>query len=159
VFPCAGDDQWVAVVARDDGEWDRLAGLVGRPDLAGVGVADRLARRDELEAAVAAWTATLAPAEVDRRCQAERIASHVVQNAPELMLDPQLDHLGHWHRVPHPVHGAIVVEGARVALSRTPVVPLAAGPVLGEHVEHVLRDLLGYDAGRIEGLAASGIFR
>jgi crotonobetainyl-CoA:carnitine CoA-transferase CaiB-like acyl-CoA transferase len=159
VFPCAGDDQWVAVVARDDGEWQRLARLIGRGDLAGAGLDERLARRDEIESAVAAWTSGRVPSEVDRLCQAEGVASHAVQNAPELMVDPQLDHVGHWHRVPHPVHVAVVVEGARVALSRTPVVPHSAGPLLGEHVEHVLRDLLGYDTEHIEQLSGTGIFR
>ena len=87
------------------------------------------------------------------------VASHAVQNAPELMLDPQLAHAGHWHRVPHAVHGELVVEGARVALSLTPVVPRAAGPLLGEHIEHVLRELLGYDTEQVAQLQASGIFR
>jgi crotonobetainyl-CoA:carnitine CoA-transferase CaiB-like acyl-CoA transferase len=29
VFPCAGEDTWVAVVARDDAEWARLAERIG----------------------------------------------------------------------------------------------------------------------------------
>lgn len=158
VFPAAGDDRWVAVVAQDDAAWAALAALVGRADLAGLGPTERLARREELEAIVGTWTSTHAPGEVEAACQAVGVAAHRVQNADELLLDPQLLHLGHWRRVPHPRHGETVVEGPRMELSRTPVGPLAAGPLLGGHVRSVLEELLGYDPARVDELAASGLF-
>jgi benzylsuccinate CoA-transferase BbsF subunit len=54
--------------------------------------------------------------------------------------------------VPHPVHGTCVVEGPRVALSRTPGHVRRAGATVGEHNDVVLRDLLGYDDDRISNL-------
>ena len=86
VFPCAGEDQWVAVVARDDAEWQRLAAVIGRTDLAGLGLDERLARREELEDAVSTWTSGLLPSQVDEACQTVSVASHAVQNAPELKI-------------------------------------------------------------------------
>jgi formyl-CoA transferase len=56
---------------------------------------------------------------------------------------------------PHPLHGSIDVEGPRVLLSRTPG-EAGAVPLLGEHTERVLTELLGYDAGRMEELRATG---
>ncbi len=158
VFPAAGEDQWVAVVAQDDAAWAALAGLVGRPDLAGLDAGERLARHEELEGVVRAWTSVRSPVEAEAACQAIGVAAHSVQNAVELLVDPQLVHQGHWRRVPHPVHGETVVEGPRVELSRTPVGPSAAGPLLGGHVRSVLEDLLGYDPARVDELAASGLF-
>lgn len=158
VFPAAGHDQWVAVVAQHDEAWAGLAGLIGRPDLASLSHGQRQARREELEAAVAAWTSGLEPGDVEQRCQEAGVAAHRVQNAPELADDPQLAHLGHWLEVEHSLHGPTLVEAARFRMSRTPIGPRRGGPTLGEHTFEILTDLLGYDSDRIADLAAAEAF-
>ena len=158
VFPAAGDDRWVAVVAQDDRAWTELAGLIGRPDLAVLPLADRLARREELEAAVSAWTSRLEEADVEERCQAAGIAAHRVQNSPELAVDPQLAHRGHWVDVPHSTHGTTIIEAPRFTMSRSRVWPERAAPALGEHLYEVLTEHLGYDADKVAELAAAEAF-
>ncbi len=158
VFPAAGDDRWVAVVAQHDDAWRALAGLIGRPDLAVLRLAERLSRREELEAALSAWTAALDEADVEAQCQAAGIAAHRVQNSPELAVDPQLAHRGHWVEVPHSVHGTTIIEAPRFAMSRSRVWPERAAPALGEHLYEVLADRLGYDPDRIAELAAAEAF-
>jgi crotonobetainyl-CoA:carnitine CoA-transferase CaiB-like acyl-CoA transferase len=44
-------------------------------------------------------------------------------------------------------------------LSRTPVVAPTAAPLLGEHTEEVLRDLLGRDAETVARLRQTGTIR
>ena len=122
VYPSTGDDQWVAVACRDDADWRTLADLIGRPDLAGLSMAERLARRDELDAIVAAWTSCRSCDDAMVQAIAAGVPAHAVQNSGECADDPQLRHLGHWVELPHPEHGTIVVEGARMALSDTPAV-------------------------------------
>ncbi len=158
VFPAAGDDRWVAVVAQDDAAWQSLARLIGCPELADLPLAERLARRDELEAAVATWTNGLDESEAERQCQAAGIAAHRVQNSPELAIDPQLEHRSHWVEVPHATHGTTTIEAPRFSMSRSRVWPEAAGPALGEHLYEVLTDHLGYDADQIAELAAAEAF-
>ncbi len=158
VFPAAGADRWVAIAAQSDPAWAELAGLIGRPDLAGVPLGERIDRRRELEDLVAAWTAPQTASEAEAVCQAAGIAAHQVQNADELAEDPQLDHLDHWRTVPHPTHGDTIVEGPRVRLSETPIGPTKSAPTLGEHTFDVLADLLGYDVDRIADLAVAEVF-
>ncbi len=43
VYPCAGDDRWVAIACRDDRDWEALANLLGRTDLAPLGLSARQA--------------------------------------------------------------------------------------------------------------------
>jgi len=93
---------------------------------------------------------------VEKALQARGVPVHGVQNSAECWADPQLQHRHHYLTVEHPVHGTCVVEGPRVLLSRTPGVVHRSGPMLGEHTDLVLRQLLGYDDDRIADLAIAG---
>ena len=63
VYPAAGEDRWIAIACRDDNDWRNLCAAMGREDLAAdarfASAADRLARREELDAIVAQWTSAL----------------------------------------------------------------------------------------------------
>ncbi len=158
MFPAAGHDQWVAIVAQSDEAWQALAELIGTPGDAGLDLSGRLAASARLEAAVAAWTAEQAVDEIEAACQARGIAAHRVQNSPELTADPQLAHRRHWLQVEHTQHGPTWVEAPRFHLSRSPIGPRRGSPMLGEHTFEILTDLLGYDSDRIADLAAAEAF-
>ena len=158
VFSAAGEDQWVAIVAQDQQAWGALAALVGRADLAALTLTERQARRQDIEAGVEAWSRGRAVAEVVQLCQAAGVASHGVQNSPELAVDPQLIERGHWVNVPHSLHGETVVEASRFRLSRTPIGPSRGAPMLGEHLFEVLSEILGYSEETIAELAAAECF-
>ena len=57
VYRSAGDDAWVAIACRDDADWQALAALLDRADLAGLTTAERRAREAELDDVIGAWTA------------------------------------------------------------------------------------------------------
>jgi crotonobetainyl-CoA:carnitine CoA-transferase CaiB-like acyl-CoA transferase len=84
------------------------------------------------------------------------VAAHAVQHSAEVVADPQLVHRGTPVRVPHPTLGHVWVEGTQARWSRTQPAPAFAGPPLGHHTEHVLAELLGYDAERIADLVLAG---
>jgi crotonobetainyl-CoA:carnitine CoA-transferase CaiB-like acyl-CoA transferase len=158
VAPAAGTDRWVAVVCEDDEQWRALCRLAGfDAALADLDLASRLARADELEALVAAWTASQPAAAVAARLQEAGVAAHSLDDSADLWADPQLSHRGHFAVVDHSLHGQIVVEGPRFSISGGRVEPLAAAPTLGEHVFDVLNGILGYDADRIADLAAAEV--
>jgi crotonobetainyl-CoA:carnitine CoA-transferase CaiB-like acyl-CoA transferase len=95
IYPCEGDDRWVAIAARGDDEWATLAELMGKPALATdarfVTHDARVAHYDELDAEIAHWTATLDRYEVMRLCQDRGLIGAAVQDAADLATsDPQL---------------------------------------------------------------------
>jgi crotonobetainyl-CoA:carnitine CoA-transferase CaiB-like acyl-CoA transferase len=155
VAPTRGDDRWIAVTCEDDAQWATLANLAGRPDLAGLDVAERHARREEVEAAVSEWTATKDGHDLAAALQAAGVPAHALVDSVDLWNDPHLAHRGHWVWVDHDRFGSIPIEGTRFQLSRTPAPPLRAAPTLGQHAYEILTELLGYDADRIADLAAS----
>ncbi len=156
VYPCLGDDAWVAVACPDDGHWRTLAALLGRPDIGALGAEERHARRDELDALVEAWTATRTPGYVQDTLVAAGVPAHAVQNSGECAADPQLAHQGHFVTVDHAEHGTVVVEGSRTTLSATPAVVQGSPPVLGQHTVDVLTEVLGYSDDRLGELFAAG---
>jgi benzylsuccinate CoA-transferase BbsF subunit len=159
VFPAAGDDRWVAIVARDDADWRALCAVMEHHDLAArfATRADRLAHQDELEAIVGAWTSARDAHAVEALLQARGVPASVVQTSADLVRDPQLLHRGHFVRLAHPELGETVVEGSRFRLSRTPARITAVAPTYGCDNDHVLRTILGYDDERITALVAAGV--
>jgi crotonobetainyl-CoA:carnitine CoA-transferase CaiB-like acyl-CoA transferase len=155
VYPSTGDDRWVAIACRDDADWRALAAILGRDDLAGLTTAERLARRDELDAIVAAWTAERSQEAAADVAISAGVPAHAVQNSGECMDDPQLVHLGHFVTLPHPDHGTIVVEGSRCRLSETPAEVNRTPPFLGQDTVDVLLGELGYDDVRLGELYAA----
>jgi len=153
VYPAAGDDRWIAVVCETDTQWRSLCTEMRRPDLADLGPAERLDRRDELDAVVAAWTARQDALGLTHRLQAFGVPAHLVAEAPDVWADPQLDGRGLFDWAPHPAVGRVVVDNPPYLLSRSRGVYAWGGPTYGQHVEEVLGGILGYDGERIAELA------
>jgi crotonobetainyl-CoA:carnitine CoA-transferase CaiB-like acyl-CoA transferase len=158
IYPAAGVDDWVAIAVRNERDWQALATAIGRADLGGdsqlATVAGRRDRRDEIDAAITAWTTQRPPSVAESELQALTVPAHGVLHAqsPE---DPQLAHLDHVVSVSHQGRPDRLIERTRIELTRTPPEPSHV-PAIGEHTDTVLRDLLGYPADRIEALRASG---
>jgi formyl-CoA transferase len=59
--------------------------------------------------------------------------------------------------VTSPEGDLVVLDGVPVRLSRTPGYVAAPGPLLGEHTDAVLRDVLGLDAAEVRRLREAGV--
>jgi crotonobetainyl-CoA:carnitine CoA-transferase CaiB-like acyl-CoA transferase len=160
VFRTRGEDRWVAITARDDAEWRRLAGLIGAPGLADdprfATLAARKTNEDALEAAIAAWTAGRDAYEVERLLQAEGVPAHVVAESADVVNDPQLLARRSFIKQPHPRSGETVIDAARYDLSATPAQYPRTAPVFGRDNQYVLAEILGYPQSKIDALGAAG---
>ena len=160
VFRTRGEDRWVAITARSDEEWRRLASLIGGSVLADdprfATLAARKANEDALEAIIAAWTADQDALAVERRLQAEGVPAHIAAESADIVADPQLLARGSFVKLPHPRSGETVIDAARYDLSETPAQYPRAAPTFGQDNPYVLAELLGYPEARIEALRAAG---
>jgi len=159
VYPCTGDDNWVAISVMTDEMWPRFCAAAGHPEWADdarfATLADRLENQDALDAAVDAWTQTLAASQVQALLQAADVAAGVVQGGRGLTDDPQLEHLGFYTTLEYPEIGEFSHSGWPVTMSRTPY-EVKRAPMLGEHNETVLADILGFSEEEIADLLAEG---
>jgi benzylsuccinate CoA-transferase BbsF subunit len=160
VYRAAGVDNWVAIVARDEGEWAALCEVAGHPEWRSdprfATLPDRLRNRAELDALIEGWTAQLDADDVEALLVAAGVAAHRVARSADVFADPQVAHRGHFTEVDHPVVGRVPLETSRMRFSRTPAKLPAPGPTYGQHTHQVLTEILGYDDDRIAALAAAG---
>ncbi len=139
VYPCRGDDRWIAIAVFDDREWTALCGVAIRRDAgAGAGADDdadtdadtqwtndarfaqaesRTKHERELDDAIGRWTRTQDRFELMRRLQAVGVQAGVVQTFEDLLSDPQLAHRRHFEALEHHHLGAMHFErcGFRIA--------------------------------------------
>jgi crotonobetainyl-CoA:carnitine CoA-transferase CaiB-like acyl-CoA transferase len=160
VYPAAGDDQWVAIVCRDDDDWRRLCAAMENENLARdsryASAAGRLDHRDAIDSSIADWSRKLDRAAIESRLQSHGVPAYQVQDSADAYHDPQFVYREHFVALDHPSLGKFTVEGARAKLSRTPAAVRRAAPSLGQDNQHVLESILGYDETQISELVASG---
>jgi crotonobetainyl-CoA:carnitine CoA-transferase CaiB-like acyl-CoA transferase len=152
VYPSAGFDNWLALSVTSQSQWTAFCRLAGFDDVSEMDVAARRAVEDDLDERIGAWMAELDGEELQASLQAAGIPAHRVVDTHDLAEDPQLAHRGHFIAVQHPLFGAAAVESTRLLFSRTQAVTAEVAPSFGIDNEKVLREILGYDAERINAL-------
>jgi benzylsuccinate CoA-transferase BbsF subunit len=155
-FPCTGDDRWVAVAAWTDDEWARLSAIIGVDDPHLDHLDARLARIDEVEAAVGAWTRTRSREEVATILQNAGIEAVPVYDFGDIHDDPQVAAREHFVQLTHPATGPTFYERNGFRLSDAPSGYGRSGPTLGQDNDWVLGELLGLSADEQEQLRADG---
>jgi benzylsuccinate CoA-transferase BbsF subunit len=161
VYQCQGDDAWCTMAVRTDEEWRALCTVMGSPSWTQeeqfATRAAREAHSDALDAQITAWTAQLAAQEVMDRLQQVGVPAAVVHNVTKLDTDPQLAHRQHYARLEHPKIGANVIDNYGFRLSATPGGVRAPSPLLGQHNDYVLGELLGVSQEKIARLSEAGV--
>jgi benzylsuccinate CoA-transferase BbsF subunit len=153
-------DRWVSIVCADDAEWARLAGAIGRPELAGdprfATLSSRKQNEDELEAIITGWTSTRHVKDVVEHLQKAGVAAGAVADNKYLFEDPNLNARGYFVYKEHPEVGALAHCGIPFRMSATPCEVHSAAPTLGQHTDEVLTGLLGYSPAEVEKLRKLG---
>lgn len=162
VYPCQGEDRWVAVAVFDDQDWLRFVEALGNPGWAKderfATQVSRHAHQDELDGHVADWTRARDPHEVMSLLQAAGVAAGAAQNAQDLNEhDPQLADRGIFFELDHPVIGPARFEGTPIRFSRTQQQNWRSAPLLGEDNRYVFGEVLGLSEDEISDLEEEGV--
>ena len=157
-----GDERWIAIAVEDDAQWQRLCDLVGA-DRAGAQAwqteawrtqAGRLADVDAIERMLAAWVAPQEVAALEALLRAAGVPACRVRTGADFAADAAAAAAGAFPVVAHPTagHRRYTALPFRDTAGRRP--PTRRAPLLGEHVDHVLLDVLGLDAEAVQRLMA-----
>ena len=157
-YPCAGEDKWIVIEARNDAEWSALQGVIGE-GLEGFGtLADRIARREELEAELAAWTAARDPVEAEATLRAAGVPTAATLGPGDVLNSEHLGARGYWQWQERAVVGNQPNPSAPFREAGAGPYPIATpAPTLGQHNAEVLGGILGLSEADLERLTRSGV--
>ena len=141
-----GEPDHLILAVGNDGQFAKFCAVVGRPDLAANPlfaknqgrVRNRASLVPQLEAIFktrdkASWLAAL---------EAAKVPCGAINNLAEVFADPQVQQRGMIDTWQHPLGGAVELVASPIKMSATPVRTDLPPPLLGQHTEEVLRELL-----------------
>jgi len=157
-YPCT--DGWVLVAGNGDSIFTRLMTTIGHDDWARdptlVGNAARVARVDEIDAAIGAWTCTRTVTAVLDALNAAQVPAGRLYTAKDIAEDPHYRARGMVERITSADGLPLEVPGIVPKLSATPGRITRRAPTLGEDTQAVLREL-GITPEQEVGLRARGV--
>lgn len=159
LFPAAGDDKWVAICVRSDTEWAALVEVMGSPDWADAGMAEDARRVDEneIEANIAAWTATMTSAAIVDACLAAGVPSGPMLTGATQSVDPHFEARGYLVKLHQPPIGGMIFEGGGFHASAMVGPDIFPAPGLGQQTREIASDWFGLANDEIEKLVADGV--
>jgi crotonobetainyl-CoA:carnitine CoA-transferase CaiB-like acyl-CoA transferase len=158
VYPCAGEDEWLAVSVESDAEWQELAAVVGGGlDRRHRTLAERLEHHEEIDRAISAWSAGRDKREAMQTLQAAGIRAAAVMTNRDIVEDEHVAARGfmvEWDQVDV---GVRKFPGFPIHFTDPAEIPLRSAPGLGADNHYVLAELLGYPEARVAALADAGV--
>jgi formyl-CoA transferase len=139
--------------------WEKVCDLIGEPnwktDAGFATPPERLDKLNQIFERVEQWTMTKTKFEVMDLCNPLDIPVGPILSMKEIADDEGLYATGTLVKVDHPERGEYISVGCPIKLSASPV-DVERSPLLGEHTEEILRDVLKYSDEEIQAISESG---
>jgi crotonobetainyl-CoA:carnitine CoA-transferase CaiB-like acyl-CoA transferase len=160
-YRCKDEDRWCAVAVTTDEEWDNFCRVIGNPDWTKnpkfATLSGRKENEDELERLVEEWTTQRLAWDVMTIMQEGGVPAGVVETGEDqLEHDLQTRHRNFFQEVDHPRLGTHHPAASPFHLSKAPC-QIERAPLLGEHNEYVLKEILGLNDEEVVDLVINGV--
>ena len=158
-YRCA-DGAYALIAGNGDSIFKRLMACIGRPDLAqDAGLASntgRVARVEELDAAIGQWAQTLSVDDVLAALEKADVPAGKIYTVADIAADPHYAARGMLESVTMADGSALAVAGFVPKLSLTPGGHQRNAPTLGQDTDAVLREV-GLSDAQISALRERGV--
>ncbi|MBH3426550.1 CaiB/BaiF CoA transferase family protein [Pseudomonas alkylphenolica] len=158
-FPTADGDFILTV--GNDGQFRKFAEVAGQPQWADdprfATNKQRVANRAELIPLIRQATVFKTTAEWVAQLETAGVPCGPINDLAQMFADPQVKARGLAIEIPHPLAGHVPQVASPIRLSETPVEYRNAPPLLGEHTQQVLGEVLGLTSAEIERLQLSKV--
>ena len=139
--------------------WGNICDLIGKPEWKedpDYATPDaRLDKIPQIFDTIEGWTKTKTKFEVMEACNPLNIPCGPILSMKELAEEPSLRETGTIVEVDHPTRGTYLTVGNPIKLSDSPS-EVIRSPLLGEHTEEILNEVLGYSDEEVERIRSSG---
>ena len=154
-------DGWLMLAVGNDGQFTALCQVLGLAELAQderfATNPARVRHREILVPLLEERFRTQTTAYWAECLPAANVPCSPVNDIPTALADPQAQARQMVQYIEHPVTGRIPQLGPVPKMSATPAQMQSPPPLLGEHTESVLRELLGFEAEQIAQLRKDGV--
>jgi formyl-CoA transferase len=139
--------------------WGPICDLIGEPtwktDPEYATPRARLPKLKAIFARIEQWTMTMTKFEVMEKCNAVDIPVGPILSMKEIAEEPSLRKTGTVVEVDHPTRGKYLTVGNPIKMSDS-ISEVTRSPLLGEHTDEILEDVLGFKANEIAEIKNSG---
>jgi len=154
-------DGHIIVAAVNDGQYKKFVQIGGLPELADdprfSTNPKRVEHRDVLVPILAEMVRLKSKQEWIRLLEEAGVPCGPINTLNEVFEDPQVLAREMQINLPHPTAGQVKLVASPMKLSATPVTYPSAPPLLGQHTQSVLADVLGYGEQQLDDLKARNI--
>lgn len=159
VYPCLGEDQWVAITIATDAQWQGLVEAMAHPAWvadAKFATADgRMAAHDEIDEHLAEWTSQLTSYEAFHVLQGHQVPAGPLDNEAAAFYDPHIRARGFFREVDS-LHAGRYEQPGHQWQWTGPDMRWDPVPGMGQDNEYVYRQLLGLSEEEYSSLDADG---
>ncbi|MFC1903523.1 CaiB/BaiF CoA transferase family protein [Chloroflexota bacterium] len=154
-------NSWIIIAIGNNRLWAKFCAVIGREDLIKhpdfktnpLRTRNRKALADILESEIIKKTTE----EWSRIFDKESLSYSPVNDIKQICEDPCIKHRDMLVEIDQPQMGKIKIAGSPLHLSETPGEVYAPAPLLGEHSEEILKNLLKYSHDKITSLKEDGV--
>jgi crotonobetainyl-CoA:carnitine CoA-transferase CaiB-like acyl-CoA transferase len=162
VAPAAdGGKDHIILAVGNDRQFAKFCQVAGCPELASdprfAKNQDRVRNRGLLVPMLEAVMKTRRKHDWLPALETAKVPCGAINNLAEVFADPQVCERGMVHQWEHPLSGTVNLVASPLKLGVTPVRTDMAPPLLGQHTEQVLSEVLGWDPTRIAALRAQEV--
>ncbi|CAN7511761.1 CaiB/BaiF CoA-transferase family protein [Pseudoduganella sp. LjRoot289] len=158
-FACS--DGYIIVATGNDGQYQKFVETGGRADLAFderyASNPLRVKNREELVPVLAEMVKRKTRDEWIAQLEAVGVPCGPINDIGDVYRNPQVQARGMVTEAPHPTAGKVKLVRSPMRMSATPTDGGSAPPLLGQHTEEVLRELLGRSEEEIVALKDKGV--
>jgi formyl-CoA transferase len=153
-------DGWFAIAVGNDRQFARLCGLLGKPEIGAdekfATNSARVQNREEIISMLASIFKTASVSEWLGKLDEAEIPCGPINNFEQVFSMPQVKEREMLVQMQHPTIGALPLVGSPLKMSATPVEYRLPPPLMGEHTEEILMNVLGYSKAKVAELRKDG---
>jgi succinyl-CoA---D-citramalate CoA-transferase len=155
------DGRYVCIVAAAQNNFERLCAAMERPDLLTderyATPAGRAENNEAINRIVTDWAAARTAAEIEARCVAHDVPVGTAYDAADLSNDEHVLARGDILSVDDPVVGPVRQQAPFPRIAGQDHQTPSGAPLLGEHTDEVLTEVLGFGPDRLDELRTRGV--
>ena len=160
-YPCAGDDEWVALCVRDDADWAALRDVLGDPEWTAnpdyANAEGRRAAHDVIDIELAKWTQERSPQDARDALQAAGVPAGDLQHTQHMIADRNLAAREFIRVLDQPGLTTLLFEGPFYHATQLPEPKLEPAPLLAQHTREICHEHLELADSEIDSLVAEGV--